>query len=302
MVAMGTLGHERVGIATQLAILAADLRAMVTSARAVNPEALRRPGTARPHRPGLDRHRTGPTAVAACAVQDHQGGEELAGGPLRQAELVGPGPDARRPVGGPARPGRRARPRWSRRRRPGQVDPALLVPALQHHRRGLDGGAEEHHRGPGDRPPASLQPVLTWRSTHARRASSGSPVGRGATRSAPEPLDQWEDVARAAAADAACPAALTALDSLQVVFCQSWQYDDPAARLAGRLGARPGTSRYSGLGGSVPLQTGGRHRGRHGRGRDRPGPGRRAARRSPPSATTPTPRGPIRRPSRRRSP
>ena len=40
MVAMGTLGHERVGIATQLAILAADLRAMVTAARAVNPDAL----------------------------------------------------------------------------------------------------------------------------------------------------------------------------------------------------------------------------------------------------------------------
>ena len=40
MVAMGTLGHERVGIATQLAILAADLRAMVTAARSVNPDAL----------------------------------------------------------------------------------------------------------------------------------------------------------------------------------------------------------------------------------------------------------------------
>ncbi len=43
MVAMGTLGHERVGIATQLAILAADLRAMVTSARSVNPGALEDP-------------------------------------------------------------------------------------------------------------------------------------------------------------------------------------------------------------------------------------------------------------------
>ena len=73
-------------------------------------------------------------------------------------------------------------------------------------------------------------------------------------RSAPEPLDQWEDVARAAAADANCPSALVALDALQVVFCQSWQYDDPAARLADRLGARPGTGRYSGLGGSVPLR------------------------------------------------
>jgi alkylation response protein AidB-like acyl-CoA dehydrogenase len=40
MVAMGTLGHERVGIASQLAILAADLRAMVTAARSVNPDAL----------------------------------------------------------------------------------------------------------------------------------------------------------------------------------------------------------------------------------------------------------------------
>ena len=43
MVAMGTLGHERVGIATQLAILAADLRAMVTTARSVNPDALSDP-------------------------------------------------------------------------------------------------------------------------------------------------------------------------------------------------------------------------------------------------------------------
>jgi alkylation response protein AidB-like acyl-CoA dehydrogenase len=40
MVAMGTLGHERVGIAGQISILAADLRAMVETARSVNPEAL----------------------------------------------------------------------------------------------------------------------------------------------------------------------------------------------------------------------------------------------------------------------
>jgi len=73
-------------------------------------------------------------------------------------------------------------------------------------------------------------------------------------QSAPEPLDLWEDVARAAAADAGSPSALAALDSLQVVYCQSWQYDDPAARLAERLGARPAVARYSGLGGSVPLR------------------------------------------------
>ena len=73
-------------------------------------------------------------------------------------------------------------------------------------------------------------------------------------QAAPEPLDLWEDVARSAADDAGCPSALAAIDSLQVVFCQSWQYDDPAARLAERLGARPRTTRYSGLGGSVPLR------------------------------------------------
>ncbi len=43
MVAMGTLGHERVGIAGQISILAADLRAMITAARSVNPGALEDP-------------------------------------------------------------------------------------------------------------------------------------------------------------------------------------------------------------------------------------------------------------------
>ena len=33
-----------------------------------------------------------------------------------------------------------------------------------------------------------------------------------------------------------------ASQSLQVVFCQSWEYDDPCARLAERLGARPGAT------------------------------------------------------------
>ncbi len=46
MVAMGTLGHERVGIAGQITGLAADLRAMIEAARAVNPAALDDPGIA----------------------------------------------------------------------------------------------------------------------------------------------------------------------------------------------------------------------------------------------------------------
>ena len=40
---MGTLGFERVGIASQIAILAADLRAVVETARSVNPDALEDP-------------------------------------------------------------------------------------------------------------------------------------------------------------------------------------------------------------------------------------------------------------------
>jgi acetyl-CoA C-acetyltransferase len=64
----------------------------------------------------------------------------------------------------------------------------------------------------------------------------------------------WEQLARSAAADAGSPAALADLQSLQVVYCQSWEYDDPCGRLAQRLGADPGHRTYSGLGGSVPLR------------------------------------------------
>jgi acetyl-CoA C-acetyltransferase len=64
----------------------------------------------------------------------------------------------------------------------------------------------------------------------------------------------WEQLARAAADDAGTPDVLSQLDSLQVVYCQSWQYDDPCTRLAERLGADPAHRFYSGLGGSVPVR------------------------------------------------
>jgi acetyl-CoA C-acetyltransferase len=73
---------------------------------------------------------------------------------------------------------------------------------------------------------------------------------------APEPLDMWEETARAAAADAGAAdaaAVLGGLESIEVVYSQSWQYDDAVARLAERLGAAPARRRYSGIGGSVPL-------------------------------------------------
>jgi acetyl-CoA C-acetyltransferase len=42
------------------------------------------------------------------------------------------------------------------------------------------------------------------------------------------------------------------IDRLDVVYCQSWQYDDPPGRLAEALGATPRHSRYSGIGGTTP--------------------------------------------------
>jgi len=69
---------------------------------------------------------------------------------------------------------------------------------------------------------------------------------------APEPLDSWEQVATAAAVDAGVPDVLRTIDSLQIVYCQSWQYDDPIGRLADRIGATPRHRFYSGIGGTTP--------------------------------------------------
>jgi len=71
---------------------------------------------------------------------------------------------------------------------------------------------------------------------------------------APEPLDMWEVVARAAASDASRPGLLEALESIQIVYCQTWQYDDAVARLADRLHAAPRHRYYSGIGGTTTQQ------------------------------------------------
>jgi acetyl-CoA C-acetyltransferase len=74
------------------------------------------------------------------------------------------------------------------------------------------------------------------------------------TGPAPEPMASWEEVCRAAAADTGAPAdrVLAAAGSLDVLYCQSWPYDDPAGRLAARLGIDPARRAYSGIGGTVP--------------------------------------------------
>lgn len=71
---------------------------------------------------------------------------------------------------------------------------------------------------------------------------------------APEPLVMWETVARAAAADAGSPSGslLDALDAVELVYCQTWQYDDPVARLCERLGVAPRRRFASGIGGTTP--------------------------------------------------
>ncbi len=75
---------------------------------------------------------------------------------------------------------------------------------------------------------------------------------------APEPLAMAADVVRAAAADAAAGVGagrvLGAVESLHVVHCMSWPYDDLPTRLAGELGIAPPGRRLSGIGGTVPLE------------------------------------------------
>jgi acetyl-CoA C-acetyltransferase len=70
---------------------------------------------------------------------------------------------------------------------------------------------------------------------------------------APEPLAMWERVVRGAAADCEVSGdVLAAVESLQIVYCQSWPYDDPVGRLAERLGVDPKHRLYSGIGGTTP--------------------------------------------------
>ena len=71
---------------------------------------------------------------------------------------------------------------------------------------------------------------------------------------APEPLESWEAMTRAAVADSGVSGLLEALDSVQVVYCQTWPYDAPVDRLVERLGISPEHRLYSGIGGTTPQQ------------------------------------------------
>ena len=75
---------------------------------------------------------------------------------------------------------------------------------------------------------------------------------READGDAPEPLQIWAEVARAAVGDSGGRGVHEAIDSLQVVYSMAWQYDDPPARLAALLGLKPGDRHYSGVSGTPP--------------------------------------------------
>jgi acetyl-CoA C-acetyltransferase len=80
----------------------------------------------------------------------------------------------------------------------------------------------------------------------------------GADDEAPEPLAMWDEVTREAAADAGASrgprGVLDRVDTVKIVYCQSFQYDDPVGRLASLLGIDPKGRQYSGIGGTVPQQ------------------------------------------------
>ncbi|MDZ7731929.1 MAG: hypothetical protein U5R31_01370 [Acidimicrobiia bacterium] len=64
----------------------------------------------------------------------------------------------------------------------------------------------------------------------------------------------WADVCSRAADDSGGRDVLDTVDRLDVLYCQSWPYDDPPGRLAERLGVAPRVGEYSGIGGTMPQQ------------------------------------------------
>ena len=88
---------------------------------------------------------------------------------------------------------------------------------------------------------ASRRPCLIGVAQHTVHPGEGP---------APEPLDFWEEMARAAAADSGGHDVIEAIDDVNVVYSLSWTYDDAPGRLAERLGLGPGGRRLSSMSGT----------------------------------------------------
>jgi acetyl-CoA C-acetyltransferase len=92
-------------------------------------------------------------------------------------------------------------------------------------------------------------------TTHARQLCViGAAQRTVRDANAPEPLVSWTQRAHEAAAAAGLESAIPQIASLQVVYCQSWPYDEPVDRLAAALGATPRHRVYSGIGGTTPQE------------------------------------------------
>ncbi len=255
---------------SQIAILAADLRAMVEAARSVNPGALEDPSL-------RDRIAKMWTEIELARLlslralsQDHEGREELARGALRQAVVVVDGPDAGRAGRRPAGSGRRCWPGAAPTRSTGASGPASTPSSATRPSAAARPRSRRTSSPTGPSPcPASRAPEPTRSArltppTPAPPASSASPAtpgtpptsARAARPSRSTCGSRWPVTPRPTPAPPTRPPSSRALESIDVVYSQSWQYDDAVARLAERLGASPARRRYSGIGGSVPQRAG----------------------------------------------
>ena len=150
---MGTLGRERVGTAGLAITMAADLRAMISAARAVNPDALDDPEIReRIARAYTDIEFTKLLNYRALTkiIKGQKNWPEVPLAKLQWSHLAQTLAELAVDLLGPSGLLRQGR---TRRRRRRDLDPALQLPALHVDRRRRDRGAEEHHRRPRAAPP-----------------------------------------------------------------------------------------------------------------------------------------------------
>jgi acetyl-CoA C-acetyltransferase len=81
---------------------------------------------------------------------------------------------------------------------------------------------------------------------------AGQVVTHSADPHETEPLELWAEACSLALADTGARQAVSGVDELSVVRCDSWSYDAPARRLAERLHLSPLHTRDSGMGGHQP--------------------------------------------------